>query len=108
MIDSGLVGQVPRGEKMLYAGTDPESYITEYTLVDAVHCTRARHFCLGCDNACPVVSSLAQRLAVARCTLGTASVAIRHTPSVPREKTCFSHMPGRHTQKKAFFSYRLS
>ena len=24
---------VPRGEKMLYSGTDPESYITEYTLV---------------------------------------------------------------------------
>ena len=45
MIDSGLVGRevffiyhmasgvVPRGEKMLYSGTDPESYITEYTLV---------------------------------------------------------------------------
>ena len=26
-------GEVSRGEKMLYAGTDPESYITEYTLV---------------------------------------------------------------------------
>jgi len=26
-------GEVPRGEKMLYSGTDPESYITEYTLV---------------------------------------------------------------------------
>jgi len=33
MIDSGLVGEVPRGEKMLYSGTDPESYITEYTSV---------------------------------------------------------------------------
>ena len=36
MIDSGLVGrkvEVSRGEKMLYSGTDPESYITEYTLV---------------------------------------------------------------------------
>ena len=49
VIDSGLVGrnvffvhhirpvvsgagEVPRGEKMLYSGTDPESYITEYTL----------------------------------------------------------------------------
>jgi len=32
VIDSGL-GEVPRGEKMLYLGTDPESYITEYTLV---------------------------------------------------------------------------
>ena len=31
VIDSG--GEVPRGEKMLYSGTDPESYITEYTLV---------------------------------------------------------------------------
>ena len=30
-IDSGLVGEVPRGVKMLYSGTDPESYITEYT-----------------------------------------------------------------------------
>jgi len=26
-------GEVPRGEKTLYAGTDPESYITEYTIV---------------------------------------------------------------------------
>jgi len=26
-------GEVPRGEKMLYSGTDPETYITEYTLV---------------------------------------------------------------------------
>ena len=26
-------GEVPRGEKMLDSGTDPESYITEYTLV---------------------------------------------------------------------------
>jgi len=25
--------EVPRGEKMLYAGTDPESNITEYALV---------------------------------------------------------------------------
>ena len=50
MIDSGLVVrkvfcihhirpvvsgacEVSRGEKMLYSGTDPESYITEYTLV---------------------------------------------------------------------------
>ena len=24
-------GEVPRGEKMLYSGTDPESFITEYT-----------------------------------------------------------------------------
>jgi len=31
--DSWLVGEVPRGEKMLYAGTDPESYVTRYTLV---------------------------------------------------------------------------
>ena len=28
-----IIGEVPRGEKMLYSGTDPESYITEYTLV---------------------------------------------------------------------------
>ena len=33
LIDSGLVS---RGEKMLYSGTDPESYITEYTLVYVV------------------------------------------------------------------------
>jgi len=26
-------GEVPRGEKMLYSGTDLESYITEYTLL---------------------------------------------------------------------------
>jgi len=25
-------GEVSRGEKMLYSGTDPESYISEYTL----------------------------------------------------------------------------
>ena len=35
MIDSGLVGEVSRGEKMLYSGTEPQSYITEYTLVYA-------------------------------------------------------------------------
>ena len=28
-----LQGEVSRGEKMLYAGTDPASYITEYTSV---------------------------------------------------------------------------
>ena len=29
-----MVGRkVSRGEKILYAGTDPESYITEYTIV---------------------------------------------------------------------------
>ena len=33
LIDSGLVGEVSRGEKILYPGTDPESYITENTLV---------------------------------------------------------------------------
>ena len=27
------VGEVPPGEKMLYSGTNPESHITEYTLV---------------------------------------------------------------------------
>ena len=26
-------GEVPRGEKMLFSGTDLESYITEYTLL---------------------------------------------------------------------------
>ena len=31
--DSGLVGEVPRGEKMVYSGSDPASYITEYTFV---------------------------------------------------------------------------
>jgi len=30
---TGLVGEVTRGEKMLLSGTDPESYIIEYTLV---------------------------------------------------------------------------
>jgi len=32
VIDSG---EVSRGERMLYSGADPESYITEYTLVYA-------------------------------------------------------------------------
>ena len=39
--DSGLgfqikdldTGEISRGKKMLYSGTDPESYINEYTLV---------------------------------------------------------------------------
>ena len=32
--DGVLVGgEVPPGEKMLYAGTDPASYIIEYTLI---------------------------------------------------------------------------
>ena len=33
---SGLIeasGEVPRGEKMLYSETEPESYITEYALL---------------------------------------------------------------------------
>ena len=40
LIDSGLVGrkvffigEVSRGEKIIYSGTDPESYSTEHTLV---------------------------------------------------------------------------
>ena len=33
LIDSRLVVGVPRGETMLYSGTDPESYIAEYSLV---------------------------------------------------------------------------
>ena len=35
MSDSELIGsgEVPRGEKMLFSGTDPESYITEYAVV---------------------------------------------------------------------------
>jgi len=28
-----MSGEFPRGEKIIYSGTDPESYITEYTLV---------------------------------------------------------------------------
>jgi len=28
-----VADKVPRGEKLLYAGADPESFITEYTLV---------------------------------------------------------------------------
>ena len=34
-----MKGEVPRGEKMLYAGTDPESYITEYTCVNEKNTT---------------------------------------------------------------------
>ena len=39
-------GEVPRGEKMLYSGTDPESYITECTLVyeDYLEEERGVHF----------------------------------------------------------------
>jgi len=37
MIDSGIFveasGEVPQGEKILYSGADPESYITEYTII---------------------------------------------------------------------------
>jgi len=32
-VSTTSAGEVSRGEKMLYSGTDPESYITEYTLV---------------------------------------------------------------------------
>ena len=35
-LDSGLMEasvEFPRAEKMLYSGTDPESYITQYTSV---------------------------------------------------------------------------
>ena len=34
VIDSGLVGEVSRGEKIALRGTDPESYITENNLVN--------------------------------------------------------------------------
>ena len=34
-------GEVSRGEKMLYSETDPESYITEYTLVYEEYSHRA-------------------------------------------------------------------
>ena len=36
------VGEVPRGEKMLYSRTDPESYITAYTWVDKDMTKRVR------------------------------------------------------------------
>ena len=32
LVKGRCAGEVSRGEKMLYSGTDPESYITEYTL----------------------------------------------------------------------------
>ena len=32
-LSTGCTSEVSRGEKMLYSGTDPESYITEYALV---------------------------------------------------------------------------
>ena len=49
VIDSGLVGRkgffnhhISRGEKMALRGTDPESYITEYTLVyEDIHTHRS-------------------------------------------------------------------
>ena len=37
-------GEVPRGEKMLSSGTDPESYITEYTLVYEDFIPKHLHF----------------------------------------------------------------
>ena len=33
VLDRLRVGEVSRGEKMLESGTDPESYVTEYTVV---------------------------------------------------------------------------
>ena len=43
-VDRLRVGEVQHGEKMLYSGTDPESYITEYTLVyEDIHNTRSRY-----------------------------------------------------------------
>ena len=35
-------GEIPRGEKMLYSGADPESYITEYTLAYEANPVTAR------------------------------------------------------------------
>ena len=37
-------GEVPRGEKMLYSGTDPELYIREHTLVYEDRFTRGLLF----------------------------------------------------------------
>ena len=44
MIDAG---EVSRGEKMAFRGTDPESYITEYTYEDNVTDFRP----IGIENA---------------------------------------------------------
>ena len=33
VLTCGASVEVPRGEKMLYSGTDPESYITEYNSI---------------------------------------------------------------------------
>ena len=39
---AGFSTRVSRGEKLLYSGTDPESYITEYTLLYEDKSTIAR------------------------------------------------------------------
>ena len=36
-------GEVPRGDKMLFSGTDPESYITDYTSVYEDKARRLMH-----------------------------------------------------------------
>jgi len=55
-------GEVSRGEKMLYSGTDPESYITEYTFVyeDAGFNSRRTGVFLGARFAGPSKSGVPQ------------------------------------------------
>ena len=47
------VGEVSRGEKMLDSGTDPESYITEYTVVYEDKRRRASPAAVGRSCALP-------------------------------------------------------
>ena len=47
-------GEVSRREKMLFSGTVPESYITEYTSVYENNIC-ARIYEGGIDHACPTV-----------------------------------------------------
>ena len=47
---SRQLGEVSRGEKMLLFGTDPESYITEYTLVYEDSSNHTSQFCLSSSD----------------------------------------------------------
>ena len=68
-------GEVSRGEKMLYSGTDPESYITEYTFVyeDAGFNSRrtgvfgARVLLAPLNQACRKHTTPSQRRWASRC-----------------------------------------
>jgi len=48
-LDRLRIGEVPRREKLLFSGTDPASYITQYTLVYEDHTAKKLNSASGAE-----------------------------------------------------------